>query len=422
MRATAYTFILLFSLLAGFTSCEMKKELTGGLKPVNPGEEPIDPSVTGVLDLKLNLNPETDTQETKAKADVAATVDVNDFSIQIIDSTGTVVRCFDSYREYQEADELLLKAGLYTIRATWGKLYEAAFDAPYFIGDTVCRIEPGVVSSIKTDCNLLNAKVNIDYTDDFLKVFKDDYAAVVTNGLGVLTMDKKEQRVAYFRSDDNIRLTVNATTIKGLDVISKHKIEKAQPNVLYNVVLGIDMSVDSVIDQVLKPGITVDITMHDRDTIIEIEAPPLPPDPDEGTDGEEGEGKPSIKGIGIDLSQPINMTEADALAGNVKMQIQIEAPNKLSSLTVDINTTNEELQSVMKEISPFDLLNLTEEMDGILSGVGMTSRPAKGETSFLFDITDFMKLLGVGKHYFKIKVIDEAGIDSGDCNITINIQ
>lgn len=63
MRATAYTFILLFSLLAGFTSCEMKKELTGGLKPVNPGEEPIDPSVTGVLDLKLNLNPETDTKE-----------------------------------------------------------------------------------------------------------------------------------------------------------------------------------------------------------------------------------------------------------------------------------------------------------------------------------------------------------------------
>lgn len=421
MRTIAYI-ILLFSLLGGLTSCEMKKELTGGLKPGNPGEEPVDPTVTGALDLKLNLNPETDTQETKAKADVAATVDVNDFNIQIIDSTGTVVRSFDSYREYQDADELLLKEGLYTIRATWGKLYEAAFDAPYFVGDTVCRIEPGVVSSIKTDCSLQNAKVNIDYTEDFLKVFKDDYAAIVTNGVGALTLDKKEQRVAYFRSNNNIHLTINATTVKGLDVISKHKIEEARPNALYNVVLGIDMSVDSVIDQVLKPGITVDITMHDRDTVIDIEAPALPPDPDEGTGEPGGDGKPSIKGVGIDLSQPINMTEADASDGNVELQIQIDAPNKMSNLSVNINTTNEGLQSVMKEICPFDLLNLTPEMDGILSGVGMTSRPVKGDTSFLFDITDFMKLLGVGKHDFTIKVTDEVGADSGDCNITINIQ
>lgn len=402
MRATAYTFILLFSLLAGFTSCEMKKELTGGLKPVNPGEEPIDPSVTGVLDLKLNLNPETDTKETKAKADVAATVDVNDFSIQIIDSTGTVVRSFDSYREYQEADELLLKAGLYTIRATWGKLYEAAFDAPYFIGDTVCRIEPGVVSSIKTDCNLLNAKVNIDYTDDFLKVFKDDYAAVVTNGLGALTMDKKEQRVAYFRSDDNIRLTVNATTIKGLDVISKHKIEKAQPNALYNVVLGIDMSVDSVIDQVLKPGITVDITMHDRDTIIEIEAPPLPPDPDEGTDGEEGDSAITIIGNGVDA--PVEMTEAQANKGEVPVKVVIKAPAGLSKVLVKIIAP--ELEAILGDENPFDLVNPTDAIKDILDGVELV-RPTDGDTEYALDVTGFMKMMGgPGTYKFDVTVTD----------------
>ena len=402
MRATAYTFILLFSLLAGFTSCEMKKELTGGLKPVNPEEEPIDPSVTGVLDLKLNLNPETDTKETKAKADVAATVDVDDFCIQIIDSTGTVVRSFDSYREYQEADELLLKAGLYTIRATWGKLYEAAFDAPYFVGDTVCRIEPGVVSSIKTDCNLLNAKVNIDYTDDFLKVFKDDYAAVVTNGLGALTMDKKEQRVAYFRSDDNIRLTVNATTIKGLDVISKHKIEKAQSNALYNVVLGIDMSVDSVIDQVLKPGITVDITMHDRDTIIEIEAPPLPPDPDEGTDGEEGDSAITIIGNGVDA--PVEMTEAQANKGEVPVKVVIKAPAGLSKVLVKIIAP--ELEAILGDENPFDLVNPTDAIKDILDGVELV-RPADGDTEYALDVTGFMKMMGgPGTYKFDVTVTD----------------
>lgn len=401
MRTIAYI-ILLFSLLGGLTSCEMKKELTGGLKPGNPGEVPVDPTVTGALDLKLNLRPETDTQETKAKADVAATVDVNDFNIQIIDSTGTVVRSFDSYREYQDADELLLKEGLYTVRATWGKLYEAAFDAPYFVGDTVCRIEPGVVSSIKTDCSLQNAKVNIDYTEDFLKVFKDDYAAIVTNGVGALTLDKKEQRVAYFRSNNNIHLTINATTVKGLDVISKHKIEEARPNALYNVVLGIDMSVDSVIDQIMKPGITVDITMHDRDAVIDIEAPALPPDPDEGT-GEPGEDAAiTITGNGLD--SPIEMTETEANANSVPVKVVIKAPAGLSKVLVKIIAP--ELEAILGKENPFDLVNPTEEIKTILDGVGLV-RPLAGDSEYALDVTGFMGMLGgPGTYKFDVTITD----------------
>lgn len=402
MRTIIYTVILFFSLLTGLTSCEMKKELMGGLKPDNPDEEQIDPATSGALDLKLNLNPETDTQETKSKADVAATVDINDFSVLIIDSTGTVVRSFDSYREYQEVDELLLKEGVYTIRATWGKLYEAAFDAPYFSGDTICRIEPGVVSSIKTDCNLQNAKVNIDYTEDFLKVFKDDYAAVVTNGTGVLTMDKVEQRVAYFRSDENIRLTINATTVKGLDVVSKHKIDNARPNALYNLVLGIDMSVDSVIDQILKPGITVDITMHDRDTVIEIEAPPLPPDPDEGSDGEEEDEVITIIGNGLDT--PVEMTEAQADKGEVPVKVVIKAPAGLSKVLVKIIAP--ELEAILGNENPFDLVNPTEAIKEILDGVGLI-RPDSGDTEYALDVTGFMNMMGgPGTYKFDVTVTD----------------
>lgn len=402
MKAITYIVILCFSLLAGLTSCEMKKELTGGLKPDNPDEEQIDPAVTGALDLKLNLNPETNTQETKSKADVAATVDINDFSVQIIDSTGTAVRSFDSYREYLNADEMLLKEGVYTIRATWGKLYEAAFDAPYFLGDTICRIEPGVVSSIKTDCNLQNAKVNIDYTEDFLKVFKDDYAAIVTNGTGVLTLNKEEQRVAYFRSDENIRLTVNATTVKGLDVISKHKIENVHSNALYNVVLGIDMSVDSVIDQILKPGITVDITMHDRDTIIEIEAPPLPPDPDEGSGGEDVDEAITIIGNGLDT--PVEMTEAEADAGSVPVKVVIKAPAGLSKVLVKIIAPA--LEAILGNENPFDLVNPTVAIKDILDGVGLV-RPDDGDTEYALDVTNFMKMMGgPGTYKFDVTVTD----------------
>ncbi len=281
-------------------------------------------------------------------------------------------------------------------------MYEAAFDAPYFLGDTICRIEPGVVSSIKTDCNLQNAKVNIDYTEDFLKVFKDDYAAIVTNGTGVLTLNKEEQRVAYFRSDENIRLTVNATTVKGLDVISKHKIENVHSNALYNVVLGIDMSVDSVIDQILKPGITVDITMHDRDTIIEIEAPPLPPDPDEGSGGEDVDEAITIIGNGLDT--PVEMTEAEADAGSVPVKVVIKAPAGLSKVLVKIIAPA--LEAILGNENPFDLVNPTVAIKDILDGVGLV-RPDDGDTEYALDVTNFMKMMGgPGTYKFDVTVTD----------------
>lgn len=403
MKTVLYTIALIISFIVGFTSCEMKKELTGGIKPVDPDEVPPDPKVAGVLDLKLNLQPESDTPETKAKADVAATVDINDFGVQIIDSTGTVVKTFDSYREYQETKELLLKKGKYTIRASWGELYEAAFDAPYFIGDTLCEIEPGVVSTIKTNCMLQNAKVNVEYNDDFLKVFKDDYSVVVTNGAGVLTLDREEQRVAYFRSDENINLIISSTTHKGLDIVSKHKIEKAAPNALYNIVLGIDVSVDSVIDQLVKPGITVDITMHTRDTVINIEAPTLPPDPDDGTD--EPGGAISITGNGLD--SPLEMTDAEATAGSVPVKVTIKAAAGLKNVVVKIVAPA--LEAILGPENPFDLLNLTPTMTGILDGVGLV-RPKEGDTEYTLDVTSMMKMLGgVGTYKFEVNVTDKAG-------------
>ena len=233
-------------------------------------------------------------------------------------------------------------------------------------------------------------------------MFKDDYAAIVTNGVGALTLDKKEQRVAYFRSNNNIHLTINATTVKGLDVISKHKIEEARPNALYNVVLGIDMSVDSVIDQVLKPGITVDITMHDRDTVIDIEAPALPPDPDEGT-GEPGEDAAiTITGNGLD--SPIEMTETEANANSVPVKVVIKAPAGLSKVLVKIIAP--ELEAILGKENPFDLVNPTEEIKTILDGVGLV-RPLAGDSEYALDVTGFMGMLGgPGTYKFDVTITD----------------
>lgn len=409
MKQTTNIVILLSLLLQVFTSCEMKKELTGGLKPTEPGELPIDPAVVGVLDLKLKVTPEINTEETASKGDATASVNPDDFAVEIVDSTGTVVHHFDSYREYLNTDALLLKKGVYTVRATWGKLYEAAFDAPYFVGDTTCMIEPGVVSTISTNCSMQNAKVNVSYTEDFLKVFKDDFSTMVTNGTGILTMDKEEKRVAYFKKGGNLKFVVNATTHKGLDITTAHKINDINANALYNIVLGIDVDVDSIIDQVTKPGIVVDITMHRRDTIIEIEAPALPPepeDPDDGPSEPEVPGGESITIVGTGIDSPVEMTEAEALSGSVPVRVTIKAPEGLTKVLVKIIAP--ELEALLGPENPFDLINTSPTMSGILDGVGLV-RPKEGDPEYALDITVFMKMLGgAGSYKFEVTVTDKA--------------
>lgn len=416
MKVILYTATLLTSFLLAFTSCEMKKELTGGLKPVDPDELPIDPTVHGALDLHLNLHPETDTPETTAKAEVAANVNEEDFKIEIIDSTNTIVQSFDSYREYLDTGKLLLKEGFYTIRATWGTLCDAAFDAPYFSGDTICKIEPGVVSTIKTDCSLQNAKVNIRYTDDFVKVFKDDYSAVVTNGKGILTLNKSEQRVAYFRSNENIKLIINATTHKGLDITTKRELTNISPNALYDIELGLDVNVDSVIDQLVKPGILVDVSLHDRDTIIHIEAPVLPPDPDDGTEEPDvpSDGNISVVGTGID--SPVEMTEEEANKSTVPVKVTIKASAGFAKIMVRIHAPA--VEEILKDENPFDLVNPSAAMGSILTGVGLTL-PSSGDTEYTLDVTGFMQMLGgVGDYSFDVTITDK---ENNSLSKTLNV-
>lgn len=402
MKAIYYLSIALLV----FASCEMKKELVGD--KTNPDLEGVDIAAIGAVDLNLQMEAEVDTDETLSKS--GTKVKLEDFAVQVIDSLDKVLYDFDSYSEFRNADILLLE-GKYTFRSSWGVLHEAAFDAPYFLSDTVVHVKPGEITSISAECFLQNAKVNIGYTDSFLEVFKDDYAAVITNTLGALTLDKDEIRVAYFATKENIKLEIQATTHKGLDIVSKHEFIDIEPNMLYDVELGIDVTVESVVNNLARPGITIDVTMHNRDTIINIAPPELPIEPGDG------DGPISIQGTGI--SSPVEMTEAEAIAGSVPVKVAIIALAGLK--TVHIKVIAPGLEAVLGDENPFELINPSEAMKGILDGLNLV-RPDAGDTEYALDITGFMGLLGgVGSYQFKVDIVDNAG-NKATATLTISIK
>ena len=209
MKRKIHILYLFVFLIAGLTSCEMKDDLFGK----KPSREDL-PKEVGVLDLKLDPQKEitiTGNGETKATDE---SLDVNDFSVKILDENGEVV---EEYASYADIDEVLLATGKYQVVATKGELKDAAYDTPYYEGKDTCTITSQEVSSLVTPCVLSNKKISVAYTDDFRDRFKDDYEIVMTNGNGVLTLKSDEEKKPFFKTTDQLDFTLHATTRSGLE-------------------------------------------------------------------------------------------------------------------------------------------------------------------------------------------------------------
>lgn len=163
---------IIFSLLLiGFMSCHEEKSTTNG---------------QGYLYLGVEKNV---TMQTKAVNPVLA--------VAILNAAEDTVKYIADY-EAEKADEgILLDAGAYDVVVSSGKKDSAAFDLPYFYGETACEIKTNQVTSAKVTCKIANTKVTVDYSDDFKKYFTD-YSTTISNSSGSLTFKKGETRGGFF--------------------------------------------------------------------------------------------------------------------------------------------------------------------------------------------------------------------------------
>lgn len=450
MKKYIYIIGLFVGLIVAFASCEMKQDLTGGLKV--PGQNSGDSTKIpndqmGLLSLKLDPQKEVsapgNTPATKATDDA---LDVKDFSIQILSEDGTVVR---QYKSYADIDELLLPAGSYQVIAAKGELKDAAYDNPYYQGTQFFTIKPKEVAEVLTSCALSNKKISIKFSDDFLNRFEADYDIVMTNGLGVLTSYAGDAKTPYFKTTDNLDFILHATTKKGLDV-SYHCDLFKDPTVkdYNNIVVELDVVPDTIPsipdpnpkpdpdpdpdpnpgpdpdpgvkpDTLQRPVIKVDVRLIEQEYIIQIPSNFVPSGDGGGSgDGDGGDGgsgggdgggstlsKPTIKGDGFDIDRDvISLTKANA--ASTKVVINIVLPTGVSAMKVTISSDNKDFMGAVADIgNPFDMLNLNSSQAALLSPV------KKGDKSVKFDVSGFMGLLVnfEGTHKFKIDVDDANG-------------
>ena len=108
----------------------------------------------------------------------------------------------DTMHIYERFDEMPaeveLKEGAYTLIAEKGNNLPAAFENPYFAGSVDFSIRADMSTPIDVTCTLANARITVEYTDDFKEAYSD-YTVLLSSAFtsGDLEIAKGETRPAY---------------------------------------------------------------------------------------------------------------------------------------------------------------------------------------------------------------------------------
>lgn len=130
---------------------------------------------------------------------------VEDFKVMIFNSSHQEVLTFE--HEADMPDEIELEPGQYYVTASSDNNLPAAFDNPYYYGESdQFEITPGELTSVSVNCELANTMISIVYSDN-VKNNYIDYNTTVSSSAGSLLFSRSETRAGFFQP---LALTISA--------------------------------------------------------------------------------------------------------------------------------------------------------------------------------------------------------------------
>ena len=162
-------------------------------------------SADGVGKLRLSLSADTTSLSKGINNSTKAVVSdefekfltTADYNIRIVQQSDTV-QTYDRFDEMPS--EIELKEGAYTLIASKGDNLPSAFENHYFEGSTDFTVKAGMSTPIDVTCTLGNARITVDYTEDFKEAYSD-YTVLLSSAFtsGSLEIKKDETRPAYMQ-------------------------------------------------------------------------------------------------------------------------------------------------------------------------------------------------------------------------------
>lgn len=404
-------FLICLTLLAGmlaFTACHsevMEGQSTG------KGE-------LNLASMTAEVNTEVETVYLGSRAESGT--DFSNYIVTVYDAQSQKVNQW----KYSEMPEIVsLAVGTCTVEVTSAEAPTNGFDIPYYKGSTTCEIKENEIVDVPAiTCKLANMMFSVEYDEEFKSKMGEDVVTTITVGDNSLEIPGSETRKAYLVAPGGETTSVTVTlkgTIDGeaIDYSERFDVKTGVHNVIkYDFVPVSDGTGDG---STLKVAINVDSSLTGSDEVIGVnpgEEPGIDDFPEDGGeepgDGDGEQNMPTIVGSNFNGS-PFDI-ENDVLniTGAATLKVEINAPNGIAHLYVDIQSETLDVTEVGLSNS-FDLAYPGDLQDG-LNGLGFpTGDEVIGKESTVFDISTFTALLLTfsGDHNFVIHVVDQQNLE-----------
>lgn len=404
-------FLICLTLLAGmlaFTACHsevMEGQSTG------KGE-------LNLASMTAEVNTEVETVYLGSRAESGT--DFSNYIVTVYDAQSQKANQW----KYSEMPEIVsLAVGTFTVEVTSAEAPTNGFDIPYYKGSTTCEIKENEIVDVPAiTCKLANMMFSVEYDEEFKSKMSEDVVTTITVGDNSLEIPGSETRKAYLVAPGGETTSVTVTlkgTIDGeaIDYSERFDVKTGVHNVIkYDFVPVSDGTGDG---STLKVAINVDSSLTGSDEVIGVnpgEEPGIDDFPEDGGeepgDGDGEQNMPTIVGSNFNGS-PFDI-ENDVLniTGAATLKVEINAPNGIAHLYVDIQSETLDVTEVGLSNS-FDLAYPGDLQDG-LNGLGFpTGDEVIGKESTVFDISTFTALLLTfsGDHNFVIHVVDQQNLE-----------
>lgn len=426
MKKIIYSFLGV-ALLSTFGSCA-REELFGGEDAI-VGEATFQ---------KASLSVDLNDDETLVRA--AARPDVEDFNVEFFINGEDKAAYTYRYRDMPEVVTLkvLGESSDYVVRASYGENPVAAWESPYYAGESSFTIKP---NEIATDvepivCKLANIKTTIKFDEGLTEVMSSDSKVTVEVGdSGVLDFTKDdEDKSGYFayvpNTSDGTSSTLVATfigTVSGLETVQTKSHQDLKPGNHYLITFRLKsadeedpgnvngmVSVDATVQRVDSNGnVSQDEDLLDDDLRPNqggngggsTTNPPTPP-----VTGGDAPQITASSGVLLDTPNQV------ANLNGKPVELYIKSDSGISEFKVNISTTDTDLFGPACEDlfngMDIDMCNPGASTDNLINlGLLKDPRGVKGEKSVTFSVTDFMEMIAEfpGTHTFTLTVKDADG-------------
>ena len=412
-------FSLLLLLGAAMTSC------TDNWDP----DTDIDAGKGNLAKVNLSIN------NNEKPIDRSSSVDDSNFLISVIDGSGKIVNEW-VYREMPEVVELPVGQG-YTVKAISHVQQDQAWDMPYFEGiSEPFAIANGEITKIGAiNCKFANIAVTITFADDMKQIMSDDCkVTVVANDKGILEYSKEETRTGYFRAmadSKTLAATLSGTTVDGEALSVTHTYHNVEAGNHYYINYSIkapdtDKPIESgtiYVDS--ETGIVIDTTVDEEalsgninsseDTLDDSDRPGQ-----EETEEPEDPNTPDDPNVPTELitftgTETFDINKVNIPEAGPDYKVTINSYYPIVDVYVNIisNTMNKDMLQGVGLDNEFSLANPGDLASALSESFNFPIEDQiVGQTSVVFDITEFVPLLAIytnEEHKFKLTVTDEKG-------------